>query len=113
MRLADLQALPVAPDDAKASILDLLTVAAGNGRTNVPMKEIIDMMSSQGFNVTPGMIMDIVKGNEMVSRSTRSEIILKSDGNSEEPTKDDASAEHDKHKVSGMASKAAKSAIKR
>lgn len=79
MRYADLQVLSSTPEEAETSVVDLVSVASGNNRPEISMDEILSVMHQQGWEMTRGMIMDILKDNEMVERITKDKIILKND----------------------------------
>jgi len=107
MRYAELTALPATPDEAKASILDLVTVAIGNGKTEIPMDEVLDVLHQQGWDLTRRMIMDILKDNEMIKRTTKDKIILKGDTEDTGDASQDEIEKSKKH-VDKMAKKALK-----
>jgi hypothetical protein len=79
MRYADLKVVGSTPDDAKTSIIDLVSVASGNGRTEIPMSEILSVMHQQGWDISRRMIMDILQDNEMIERITKDSILLKNE----------------------------------
>lgn len=77
MRYAELMSLPSTPEEAKDSIFDLMSVYLGKNKSKIPMDDIVDMLGGQGYNVTPGMIMDVLRDNEMVKRITKDSVELK------------------------------------
>ena len=107
MRYADLTALPTMPDEANNSILDLVTVAIGNGKTEIPMEDVLEVLHQQGWDFTRRMIMDVLKDNKMIKRTTTDKIILVGDT---EDTGDASQQEVEKGKkhVDKMAKKALK-----
>ena len=107
MRYADLTALPTMPDEANNSILDLVTVAIGNGKTEIPMEDVLEVLHQQGWDFTRRMIMDVLKDNKMIKRTTKDKIILA--GNSEDTG--DAS-QHEVEKGKKHVDKMAKKALK-
>lgn len=109
MRYADLKALPMTPDEAKTSIIDLVMVAVGNGKTEIPMDEVLDTLHQQGWDLTRRMVMDVLTGNDMVKRTTKDEIILKNE-DAEDPGE---ASEDEKDKSFDHVSKMAKKALKK
>jgi hypothetical protein len=108
MRYADLKVLSSTPDEAKTSIIDLVSVASGNNRTDIPMDEILSVMHQQGWDLTRRMIMDLLKDNEMVERITKDSIILKNEDNVSPADVIDKEAERSKDHVDKLAKKAMK-----
>lgn len=108
MRYADLRALPTTTDEAKASILDLVAVAVGNNRPDIPMDDIISMMHEQGWDLSRRMVMDILKDNDMVKRTTKDKIILNVEDEGEPGEVGKEEEEKSKQHVDKMAKKALK-----
>jgi hypothetical protein len=109
MRYADLTTLPSSPDEAKASILDLVTVAIGNNKTEIPMDDILAIMHQQGWDLTRRMVMDILQDNDMVKQITKDKIILQND-NEASPTDE---LKKDMQKGKNHVDKLAKKAMKK
>jgi hypothetical protein len=101
--------MPTTADEAKDSILDLITVAIGNDKSTIPMDEVRGVLHQQGWDLTPGMIMDVLKDNEMIRQITKPEIILNNEsGDDSTDYSNDDKVEKDKDHVSKMAKKGAK-----
>ena len=109
MRYADIKALPIMPDEAKTSIIDLIAVAVGNDKSEINMDDILGMMHKQGWDLTRSMVMDILKDNDMVKRTTKDKIILNVD-TAEEP---DQISDKEEEKSLSHVSKMAKKALKK
>lgn len=109
MRYSDIVALPTTSDEAKDSILDLITVAIGNNRAEVPMDEVLGVLHQQGWDLTRRMIMDLLQGNDMIRQITKDKIILNDDNiDVADDYSDDNKQKKDKDHVSKMAKKGAK-----
>lgn len=107
MRYAELTSLPGTPDEAKNSILDLVTVYVGKNKSKIPMEEVIDMLRNIGYDITPGMVMDVLQGNDMVKKSTKEFVYLKG-GDDDMGMIPDKEKEKTKKHVEKMAKKAIK-----
>lgn len=79
MRYADITALPAAPEEADNSIINLVTMASSKNKAELPMEEVLDMLHNEGFDLTPRMVMDVLKGNKMVTKVTKNTIHLATD----------------------------------
>lgn len=77
MRYAELTSLPGTPEEAKNSVIDLVTVYSGKNKSSIPMDEVVSMLHGQGYDITPRMIMDILQDNDMIKRITKDKIELK------------------------------------
>ena len=108
MRYADLKALPSTPDEAKASILDLVTVAIGNNESEIPMDDVLAVMHQQGWDLTRRMVMDILQDNNMVRQTTKDKIILQNDNATDDTDHSEKSVEKGKDHVNKLAKKALK-----
>ena len=109
MRYADLVTLPTTSDEAKDSILDLITVAIGNNRADIPMDEVLSVLHQQGWDLTPRMIMDLLQDNDMIRQITKDKIILNNENaDVADSWSDDKKVKKDKDHVSKMAKKGAK-----
>jgi len=108
MRYADLTALPTTSDEAKANILDFITVAAGNNKTEVPMDDVLALMHQQGWDLTKRMIMGVLKDNDMIKRITKDKIILQGDNEAEPGDASEREEEKSQKHVNHLARKAMK-----
>lgn len=108
MRYADLKALPSTPDEAKASILDLVTVAIGNNENEIPMDDVLAVMHQQGWDLTRRMVMDILQDNDMVKQTTKDKIILQNDNYTDDTDNSEKAVEKGKDHVDKLAKKALK-----
>lgn len=79
MRYAEISALPGTPEEAKATIVNLITMYSSKGETKVPMQEVLATLRNEGYDLTPRMIMDVLQDNEMVQKSTKDTIHLSGD----------------------------------
>lgn len=77
MRYAELTSLPGTPEEARDSIVDIVTVYSGKNKPSIDMKEIIGMLHNKGYDLTPRMVMDVLQDNELIKRITKDEIVLK------------------------------------
>lgn len=108
MRYADIRALPSTPDEAKASILDLVTVAIGNNKKEIPMDDVLSVMHQQGWDLTRRMVMDILQDNDMVKQTTKDSIILQNDNYVDDGDHSDKVVQKSKDHVDKLAKKATK-----
>ena len=110
MRYSDLVTLPTTSDEAKDSILDLITVAIGNDRKDIPMDEVLSVLHQQGWDLTRRMIMDLLQDNDMIRQITKDKIILNGDNIDDDVDgySNNDKAEKDQEHVSKMAKKGAK-----
>jgi len=101
--------MPTSSEEAKESILDLITVAIGNNEQEIPMDDILGVVRQQGWNLTRRMIMDILQDNDMIRQITKDKIVLNTeDMDSSDNYSDDKKVEKDRDHVSKMAKKGAK-----
>jgi len=107
MRYAELTSLPGTPEEAKNSIIDLVTVYSGKNKSKVPMDDVVGMLRDQGYDITPRMIMDVLQDNDMIKRITKDAIELKG-GDDDMGMIPDQEKEKTKKHVEKMAKKAIK-----
>lgn len=71
--------MPGTPEEASNSIVNLVTMASSKGKPNIPMEEVLAMLHNEGYDLTPRMVMDALKGNKLVKRVTKDDVQLASD----------------------------------
>jgi hypothetical protein len=79
MRYAEISALPGTPEEAKNSVINIITMYSSKGKTKVPMQEVLATLRNEGYDLTPRMIMDVLQDNELVRKSTKDTIHLAGD----------------------------------
>lgn len=106
MRYEELTSLPSTAEEAKNSMVDLITVYFSKNEPHIPMNDVLDMLRIEGYDLTPGMVMDILNGNRMIKRITKEKIEL----NNSDTT--DMISDKEKEKTKKHVEKMAKKAIK-
>jgi len=111
MRYSEISNLPSTPEEAKNSIIDLVTVYRSRDEAKIPMKEILGVLHNQGFDANTRWVMDTLQDQDGVTRITPDGVYLQQET---QPTSVASSEEQDKseEKVSKMAAKAAKKGVK-
>ena len=107
MRYAELTALPGTPEEARNTIIDVVTVYNGRNASEIPMSAIIDTLHDSGYDITPRMVMDVLQGNEAIKRISKDTVYLKSDEADMGSIPDQEKEKAEKH-VEKMAKKAIK-----
>ena len=79
MRYAEIAALPGTTDEAKSSIVNLITMYSGKGQTKIPMADVLAALHNEGYDLTPRMIMDVLQNNGLVKKSSKDTIYLMGD----------------------------------
>jgi hypothetical protein len=79
MRYAEISALPGTPEEAKNSIINIVTMYSSKGKSEVPMQEILATLRNEGYDLTPRMVMDALQDNELVRKSTKDTVQLAGD----------------------------------
>lgn len=79
MRYAELTALPGTPEEASASILNLVTMYSSKNQKEVPMEDVLAVLHNEGYDLTPRMIMDVLKDNKLVSKVSKDTLYLAGD----------------------------------
>lgn len=110
MRYSEIASLPSTPDEARDTILDLVTVYRSRDEKEIPMPEILKLLHNQGFDADRRWVMDTLKDQSGIRRVTKDAVILQTD-EPESEVGDDEQAKSEK-KVSKMASKTAKKSVK-
>ena len=77
MRYAELTSLPSTPEEARNSIIDIVTVYSGKNKPSIDMDEVIGMLHDGGYDLTPRMVMDVLQDNDLIKKITKDEIMLK------------------------------------
>lgn len=86
MRYAEITALPAPPEEADNSIINMVTMASSKNKGQIPMEEILAMLRIEGYDLTPRMVMDVLKKTKLVRKATKDMVHL---------VNDDADAEAD------------------
>lgn len=80
MRYAEISALPAAPEEANNTIINMVTMASSKNKPEIPMEEMLGVLRSEGFDLTPRMVMDVLQGNKLITKVSKNTIHLANDG---------------------------------
>lgn len=78
MRYAEITALPAPPAEADNTIVNMVTMASSNDESEIPMENILATLRKEGYDLTPKMVMDMLKGNSLVRQVTNDMVHLAS-----------------------------------
>lgn len=76
MRYAEITALPAPPEEADTNIINMVTMASSKGKTELPMVDVLDMLRREGYDLTPRMVMNILKKSKLVKDASGDTIQL-------------------------------------
>lgn len=110
MRYSEIASLPSTPDEARNTMMDLVTVYRSRDEASIPMSEILALLHNQGFDADRRWVMDTLKDKPGIVRITKDKVVLKQ----EEPVSgpSDDQQEKSEKKVNKMATKAARKSVK-
>lgn len=105
MRYSEIAGLPGTPEEAKNVVLDILTVYQANGKTEIPIKFVLQSLQKQNFDIDRRLLIDLIKEQPNIDRIAGNSIHIKSDQDDDEFTSVDQ-GDMSKEKVKQMAKKA-------
>jgi hypothetical protein len=70
MRYAEIAALPAPPEEAENSIVNMVTMASKKKMSELPMEDILAMLRREGYDLTPKMVMDMLRKSKLVKDAT-------------------------------------------
>lgn len=76
MRYAEITALPGPPEEAKTTIVNMVTMASSKNVDEIPMDEVLAVLQKEGYDLTPRMVMDVLNGNKLIQDVSRETIRL-------------------------------------
>lgn len=72
--------MPSAPEEASNTIINMVTMASSKNQPDIPMEEILGVLRGEGFDLTPRMVQDILRGNKLIKNATHDTVYLTGDG---------------------------------
>ena len=72
--------MPSAPEEASNTIINMVTMASSKNKSDIPMEEILGVLRGEGFDLTPRMVQDILRGNKLIKNATHDMVYLTGDG---------------------------------
>jgi hypothetical protein len=111
MRYAEITALPAPPEEADSSIINMITMASSKNKSEIPMQEILGMLRKEGYDLTPRMVMDVLKKTKLVRRTTKDMVHLVNDDADADPGM--IPPDQEKEKAKKHVEKMAKQTIKK
>ena len=105
MRYSEISSLPGTPEEAKNSVLDIMAVYQGKGKSEIPLSVVMKTLHKQDFDVDRRLLIDLIKDEPPIKRISGDMIYLNTeDEDTDVVSKDEG--EKSKEKVEKMAKKA-------
>ena len=105
MRYSEISSLPGTPEEAKNSVLDIMAVYQGKGKSEIPLSVVMKTLHKQDFDVDRRLLIDLIKDEPPIKRISGDMIYLNTeDEDTDIVSKDEG--EKSKEKVEKMAKKA-------
>jgi hypothetical protein len=105
MRYSEIATLPGTPDEAKHSVMDIVAVYQGNGKTEIPVNVVMKTLHKQGFDLDRRLLIDLIKDNESIKRIS-GDIIYLDTGKEDTAFVSKDEGEKSKEKVEKLAKRA-------
>jgi uncharacterized protein YneF (UPF0154 family) len=105
MRYSEIASLPGTPEEAKNSVLDIMAVYQGNGKSEIPINVVMKTLHKQNFDIDRRLLINLIKDEPPIKRISGDMIYLDTeDEDTDVVSKDEG--EKSKEKVEQMAKKA-------
>jgi hypothetical protein len=105
MRYSEIAGLPGTPEEARNTVMDIVTVYQGNNKTEIPVDVMIKTLYKQGFDLDRRLLIDLIKDQPAIKRVSSNVIYLDTgDEDTSFISKDEG--EKSKEKVEKLAKKA-------